>query len=65
MRKLNFAKWLYRHFGIILPFLREQWDKDAKTIQFKLDNIHKEVDKYNRLHNTDYTTREVIIRLTI
>lgn len=65
MRKLNFAKWLYHYFGIILPSLREQWDKDAKTIQFKLDNIHKEVDKYNRLHNTDYTTREVIIRLTI
>lgn len=57
---MKFAKWLYRHFGIILPILREQWDRDTKNIQFQLDNVRFEVNRYNSLHHTDYTSKKVL-----
>lgn len=60
MCKFNFAKWLYRHFGIILPSLKDQWKRDAEDIQFKLNNVRKDVDKYNKLHCTNYTSKKVV-----
>jgi hypothetical protein len=57
---MKFAKWLYKHFGIILPSLKEKWDRDARDIQFKLDNVRYEVDKYNKLHRTNYTSKKVL-----
>jgi len=60
MRKLKIAKWLYRHFGIILPCLREKWNKDAKFIQFKLDNLHDTVNRYNQFNGTNYTSKKVL-----
>jgi hypothetical protein len=60
MFTIKFSKWLYRHFGIILPSLKDQWERDAEDIQFKLNNVHKEVDKYNKLHHTNWTSKKVV-----
>lgn len=60
MFTIKFSKWLYRHFGIILPSLKDKWERDAEDIQFKLNNVRKDVDKYNRLHRTNWTSKKVM-----
>ncbi len=57
---MKFTKWLYKHFGIVLPSLKNQWERDAEDIQFKLNNVRKDVDKYNILHNTCWTSKKIV-----
>lgn len=51
---------------LIVPFIKSYVRRlDAIKLQKLLDKEHSLRDKYNANHRTDYTTREVMIRLMI
>lgn len=51
---------------LTVPFIKSYVRRlDAIKLQKLLDEEHSLRDNYNTSHRTDYTTREVMIRLTI